>query len=213
MYERTIHTFGARYLERASILLAGLVIAGCGSGRVSAAELDRIVELLQLVPGSVVADVGAGDGEWAVQLAGAVGPKGHVWATEVEEDEIDEIEGRILDASLNNVTVVLGDQSSSGLPAACCDAILLRMVYHHFIQPREMRANLRESLRPDGLIAIVDITPQTSWRDLPGVPERGGHGIPPAELIDEMTADGFEVVTRLDDWNGDKDRYCVVFRR
>lgn len=160
-----------------------------------------------------MADVGAGDGEWAVQLADQVGEDGHVWATEVDEDEVENIGDRILEASLDNITVVRGDQSDSGLPASCCDAILLRMVYHHFIQPEEMRASLRQALRPGGRIAIVDISPQSSWRDLPGVPERGGHGIPLADLILEMTADGFEVVESQEDWNGDKDRFCVVFKR
>jgi ubiquinone/menaquinone biosynthesis C-methylase UbiE len=190
-----------------------MLISGCGTGHVSAAELDLIVEALRLEPGSVVADVGAGNGEWAVQLARHVGEEGHVWATEVEADEVEDIETRILDAFLNNVSVVLGDPSSSGLPPDCCDAILLRLVYHHFTRPEEMRANLRQALRPDGLLAIVDISPQRSWRDLPDVPDRGGHGIPVTDLIREMTTDGFEVVSRQDEWNGDKDRYCVVFRR
>ena len=196
-----------------SALLVGILITGCGAGRVTAAEFDLIVEALQLEPGSVVADVGAGDGDWVVKLADHVGPDGHVWATEVDQDEIEDIEGRVLDAFLNNVTVVMGDQANAGLPPNCCDAILLRLVYHHFVVPEEMRGSLRQALKPGGLLAIVDISPQSSWRDLPGVPDRGGHGIPIADLIHEMTTDGFEVVSRQDEWNGDQDRYCVVFRR
>ena len=118
-------------LERSwqvAILLGGILIAGCGTGRVSAAELDLIVEVLNLEPGSVVADVGAGDGGWSVQLADYVGQEGHVWATEVDRDNVEDIEGRILDAFLDNVTVVQGNQSTSGLPPGCCDAILLRLV-------------------------------------------------------------------------------------
>lgn len=190
-----------------------LLVAGCTTGRVSAEELDRIVEILHLQPGSTVADVGAGNGEWAVKLAEYVGDAGHVWATEVEQNNIEDLEKRILDASLDNVTVVLGDQSDTGLPESCCDAILLRLVYHHFTDPARMRASLRQALRRDGLIAIIDITPQSSWRDLPEVPDRGGHGIPHGDLVREMTSEGFEVVLREDDWNGDDDRYCVVFRR
>ena len=213
MHERAMNLLVARHLGRASILACSILIAGCGSDHAAAAELDLIVEVLQLEPGAAVADVGAGNGEWAVQLAHHVGQEGHVWATEVDEDEIENIEDRVLSAFLNNVTVVLGDRSNSGLPPACCDAILLRLVYHHFTRPAEMRASLRQALRPDGLIAVMDITPQTAWGDLPGVPDRGGHGIAPADLIREMTSDGFEVVTRRDNWNGDEDRYCIVFRR
>jgi len=208
-----MNTLAARLSASTSILLCGLLVAGCSSGGDSAAELDLIIEALQLEPGLVVADVGAGDGEWAVQLAQYVGQEGHVWATEVDGGEFEDIESRVLDASLDNVTVVLGDQSTSGLPPDCCDAILMRLVYHHFTRPEKMRANLRQALKPNGLLAIVDIAPQSSWRDLPGVPDRGGHGIPPADLIREMTTDGFAVVSRQDNWNGDEDRFCVVFRR
>jgi hypothetical protein len=38
-------------------------------------------------------------------------------------------------------------------------------------------------------------------------------GLRVAELVREMTGDGFYVVARHPDWNGDDDRYCVVFRR
>lgn len=206
-------TLVSRLPKPTAILLCGVMIAGCAPRGVSAAELDLIIDALQLEPGSVVADVGAGDGEWAVQLARYVGQEGHVWATEVDEDELEDIENRVLDASLDNVTVVLGDQSTTGLPPDCCDAILMRLVYHHFTRPEEMRVSLHQALKPDGLLAIVDITPQSLWRDLPGVPDRGGHGIPPADLIREMTADGFAVISRQDNWNGDEDRFCVVFRR
>lgn len=201
-----------RRLAAVFVILAFLA-SGCGSGRISAAEIESIVEAMELKTGSVVADVGAGEGDWAVQLARRVGTEGHVWATEVDQDEIDSIEGKVVDASLENITVVLGSQTSSGLPASCCDAILLRMVYHHFVEPEAMRSSLFEALRPDGLIAVIDIVPQTSWRDLPEVPDRGGHGIEAADLIREMSSAGFELVSREDRWNGDEDRYCIVFRR
>jgi hypothetical protein len=60
---------------------------------------------------------------------------------------------------------------------------------------------------------IVDTEPQQNWRKLEGVPERGGHGIREEDLVREMTGDGFEVVARHAAWNGDAERYCVVFRR
>jgi hypothetical protein len=76
-----------------------------------------------------------------------------------------------------------------------------------------MRASLRRALRPGARLAVIDLRPRPSWRDLPGVPDRGGHGIRTEDLVREMTSDGFEVVARYDDWAGNGDRYCVVFRR
>ncbi|MGB6362800.1 MAG: class I SAM-dependent methyltransferase [Thermoanaerobaculia bacterium] len=197
---------------RACTLATILMIAACGSGRVSAGETDRIAEVLALESGKVVADVGAGDGDWTFRLAERVGAAGHVYATEVDEDELDKIRRRIRKGDHDNVTAVKGDQDRTSLEADCCDAILLRLVYHHFTQPAVMRADLRRALRSGGLLAIIDIVPQKHWRELPEVPDRGGHGIPVVDVIQEMTDDGFEVVAQYDDWNGDDDRFCVVFR-
>ena len=176
-------------------------------------EASRLADLLDLKPGTRLADVGAGDGEWSEKLLPFVEPDGHLYATEVDEDELDAIRSRIDRAKLQNITPVLGDQDTTGLAPACCDAILLRMVYHHFTGPEQMRADLRRALHPRGRIVIVDIEPQKDWRKLPGTPDRGGHGIPMKSLIEEMVGDGFSLVSKHEHWNGDEDRYCVVFSR
>jgi len=197
-----------RYVE-ISALLVGMLLLTC-SPAVSAGEAERIARALELGPGSRVADVGAGDGDWTVELADWVSPGGRVFATEVTEELREEIRENVEEAGLENVTVVAGDQESTGLPEGCCDAILLRMVYHHFQEPAKMRASLAQALRPGGRVAIIDIRPQKDWRELPDTPERGGHGIALDDLIAEMTSDGFEVLERHDEWEKE-DRYCVVF--
>ncbi len=190
-----------------------ILIAACATNHAWASEAEQIAAALGLEAGMRVADVGAGDGEWSVELATRVGETGHVYATEVDEDNLEEIRERMERAGLGNVTSVLGDQHDIGLPADCCDAILLRLVYHHFTDPSPMRADLRRSLRPGGLIAVIDILPQSSWRELPDVPDRGGHGIGPDELLADMIGDGFEVEARYDDWGDEEDHFCIVFRR
>lgn len=178
-----------------------------------ASESERLFAALGLKVGSRVADVGAGDGEWAERLAREVGPAGHVFATEVNETDLEKIARRAREAGLGNVSTILGTQTETGLPSGCCDGILLRMVYHHFAEPALMRQSLRAALRPGASLVIVDTEPQGNWQRLEGVPERGGHGIREEDLVREMTSDGFEVVARHADWSGDGDRYCVVFRR
>jgi ubiquinone/menaquinone biosynthesis C-methylase UbiE len=178
-----------------------------------AEERDGIVAALALEPGMTVADVGAGDGRYSVALAGAVGPDGHVYATEVDRAEIDRIAARAREEGLGNLTTVLGGQRETGLPEGCCDAILLRLVYHHFTDAAAMRRSLWSALRPGGRIAIIDVPPQKGWRRLDGVPDRGGHGIEAAELVREMTASGFEVLARDENWPAEDDAYLVVFRR
>lgn len=197
-----------------TLILTLLVACGLGSA-VSADEALRLADLLRLQPGATVADLGAGGGAWSEKLAGLVGETGHVYATEVEEGKVEKIRKRMKDAGLDNVTAVLGDQDRTGLPADCCDTVLIRRVYHHFTDPPKMRASVKAALRSGGLVAIVDLPPQKGWQELADVPERGGHGIPMEDLIEEMTADGFEVVSRTESWPSDdeEDLYCVVFRK
>ncbi|MDH3214326.1 MAG: class I SAM-dependent methyltransferase [Myxococcales bacterium] len=194
-----------------ALFFTGL-LAGCGAA--GAGEAERIAEVLALAPGMAVADVGAGDGEWSLVLAEGVGPEGTVYATEVEEDLVAELRTLGLDNFRDNIVAVLGDERSTGLAAGCCDAILLRMVYHHFTDPEPMRGSLLAALRPGGRIAVIDITPQSGWRELAGVPDRGGHGIEIEDLAAEMVGAGFELEAVHPDWrSGDEDRYCVVFRK
>jgi ubiquinone/menaquinone biosynthesis C-methylase UbiE len=196
-----------------AILLASLLCLSCLPDRVTAAELDRLTRVLSLEPGDTVADVGAGDGKWSVRLARVVGAEGRVLATEVEESKVEKIEKRAKREKAGNVTALRGDQNDTGLPADCCDAILVRMVYHHFLDPASMRASLRRAMRQGALIAIIETEPQKGWDDVDGDLDRGGHGIPVAQLLEEMTSDGFELVERLDSWKGPHgDPYCLVFR-
>ena len=176
-------------------------------------EAPRIAEVLQVAEGSRVADLGAGDGRWTFDFAARVGPEGWVIATEIEADKVENLEKEVERRGLANVQVVSGDQDRTGLPADCCNGILVRDVYHHFTNPKAMLADLHAALRPGGLIAIIDFEPGSRGMTRPsGVPEnRGGHGIARKLLIGEMKEAGFALATEIEDW-ADR-RYCVVFRR
>lgn len=195
-------------------VLTSLLVAtlACAPARVSADEFERINDKLRLMPGLTVADVGAGSGEWSVEIARVVGEEGHVWATEITDEDLRDIEGRIADEALSNITPVRGTAVDTGLPEACCDAMLLRLVYHHFVDPEAMRRSLRRSIRPGGLLVVIEIRPDNSWPELSGVPDRGGHGIDPDQLEQDLSTAGFDLVEFTDRWNGDRLRYCSVFR-
>ncbi len=199
-------------LPRTGVIL-GLVLLASSLRGASMTEIERIAALLELEPGHVVADVGAGDGDFSERLAEEVGPRGRVYATEVKQDLVKKIEKRMKRLGLSQVDAVLGNQDEIGLTADCCDAVLLRLVYHHFVKPQKMRSDLWRALKPNGLIAIVDITPQKHWSELPGVPNRGGHGIPTGDLVGEMLDAGFELVEQQSNWNGEEDRFAVLFRK
>lgn len=160
--------------------------------------------------GTIVADIGAGDGSYSFEAAKIVGASGRVYATEIDTSKLTELRESVAKRKLINVTVVEGAVDDTKLPAACCDAIFLRRVYHHITAPQPFDANLLRSLKPGARLAIIDFAPTNAYGPVPGVPaNRGGHGIPQKILVEELTAAGFRVEKTIDHWSGDD--YCVIF--
>jgi predicted methyltransferase len=206
------------------VLLAVVVCAAVSAAWVigaskSEAEAAQIAELFELKPGMTVADVGAGDGEFTVSLARRVGYAGRVFSTELGANRVAHLRKAVAKSSLQNVIVVEGSGQETNLPPDCCDAILLRYVYHHFTHPESMDASLLRSLRPGGLIAVIDFPPRKwlSWvAPTKGVPKnRGGHGIPLNILLEEMSAAGFQKERVMEHWPDSHTGavYCALFRR
>ncbi len=184
-------------------------------GTITRRERERLAELLGWRSGRTVADVGAGGGRLAMAAAEHVGPAGRVFATEIDSRKTARIRRRAAGRKLSSLTVLPAGEHDSGLPAGCCDAILLRGSYHHFTDPAGVNASLYRALRPGGVMVVLDFQPR-SWltRVAPvkgAPPNRGGHGIPRDLLIRELEGAGFEVAEIIPRWFWDI--YGVVFRK
>jgi len=173
-------------------------------------EIQRLAALMDWKPGTVVADIGAGDGTYSFPAAQQVGPSGKVFATEIDAKKLDELRAEVKSRNLQNMIVVESAAAETNLPPACCDAIFLRRVYHHLTKPAEFDASLLRSLKPGGRLAIIDFPARSGLGPVEGVPaNRGGHGIPEKIVIEELTAAGLHLEKSVDDWPHDS--YCVLF--
>lgn len=199
---------GVAGLAGLSLVLALLGVRGAAA---VASEADRLAERLAVRPGSHVADVGAGDGAFTVELGRRVGADGRVFATEIDEARLRDITRAAERAGLANVTVVRATDRDPGLPAGCCDALLLRRVYHHLEHPEPALAGYHGALRPGGRLAIVDFPPR-GHGGASDVPERGGHGIAADLVVSELVAAGFVLRERVDDWGG-RDYFLLFEKR
>jgi ubiquinone/menaquinone biosynthesis C-methylase UbiE len=175
-----------------------------GGFRADGAEMPRLRQVLALEAGKVVADVGAGEGELTLALAREVGSSGRVFSTEIDAGRLQ----RLRAAKLDNVTVVEARADETGLPAGCCDAIVLRRVYHHLTEPARINAGLLEALRPGGVLAVIDFPPPFFWG-------RGALGVPAQAVLAEVAASGFEPLGLIEDWpgRGPLGSYCALFRK
>ncbi len=169
-------------------------------------EADRIAEVLQVGPGTAVADVRAGTGRWSVNLAARVGPEGIIYAT-AGPTPAHVLFQTVADADVDNVSVITrapGDNSR--LPPGCCDAVLLRHVYRNFADRARLLETLLQSARPGARLAIIEFL--DSGQTSPGLQT---NRVAPALIIEEVRAAGFEMVEMIDDWSANT--FCVVFRR
>ena len=164
------------------------------------ADAPKLADVLGLKPGMTVADIGTGGGAMAMVLGKWIGT-GRVYATDITENALRETRAYAKKEGLTNITVIEGAADRTNLPSECCDALFLRHVYHHITALEAFNKNLRASLKPGGRLAIIDFIPRKGSELPDGVPaNRGGHGIPPSVVIDEMTAAGFTHVRTIDDW-------------
>jgi ubiquinone/menaquinone biosynthesis C-methylase UbiE len=173
-------------------------------------EVRRLAELMGWKAGTVVEDIGAGDGKYTFAAVERVGAAGKVYATEIDAKKLAELRDEVAKRKLGNVIVVESKEGDTSLPTGCCDAIFLRRVYHHLTKPAEFDANLVRSLKAGGRLAIIDFSPRAGLEPVEGVPSnRGGHGIPQKIVIEELSAAGLKVEKIVEDWP--EDDYCVVF--
>jgi SAM-dependent methyltransferase len=192
------------------LILSAIALPVCGQDY--QAEPARLAKLLGWQAGSVVAEIGSGAGQMTLDAAERVGPRGHVYTTEVNPQKLAHLKELAAEEKDRNITVIEGAQSGTNLPAACCDSMYMRRVYHHFTEPEKIDASIYQSLKPGGMLAVIDFPPR-AWlppvKDVP--PNRGGHGIPKKILIQELTAAGFKVVSEPAEWPDNN--YCVIFRK
>lgn len=209
---------GAKAMNRKKLKQLWLLVLACAAGvafaesarGTAAGEIKRLAALMEWKPGTIAADIGAGDGRYSFAAVEHVGAAGKVYATEIDAKKLEELRAEVAKRKLQNVTVVESKEADTNLPTACCDAIFLRRVYHHLTKPAEFDANIVRSLKPGGRLAIIDFPPRSGLEPVEGVPaNRGGHGIPQKIVIEELTAVGLQMEKVVNDWPNDD--YCVLF--
>ena len=182
--------------NKARIVALAVGLATAAAAQDNAADAKRLVEVLGVRPGSVLADIGAGDAQLTIPMAAEVGPSGRVYATDLGGGPLDGLRRAIANAGVTNVEIVEGHALRTNLPPACCDGIFIRNVYHHFADPDAMNRSVLESLKAGGRLAIIDFAPDGPEAASPA--DRAGgktHGVAAETVARELERAGFEPVT------------------
>jgi ubiquinone/menaquinone biosynthesis C-methylase UbiE len=148
-----------------------------------AGEAEDVMQFAGVKPGMSVADVGAGEGYYTVRLARVVGSKGRVLAEDILPDVRDSLADRVQRERLDNVAVKLGAPDNPTLPRSSFDRVFLVHMYHEVASPYAFLWHMREAVKPDGLVVVVDSNRPVKQ-----------HGILPTQLKCEFAAVGLQPV-------------------
>jgi predicted methyltransferase len=158
-----------------------------GFGRDEWQQPDRVIADLSLAPGARVADLGAGGGYFTFRLARAVGPGGHVYAVDIDEQMNAYVAKEAAKQGLANVSTVLATESDARLPEPV-DLVFTSDTYHHLTDRAAYFRRVRErELAPGGRVAIVEFRPEAT-----------SHSTPRETIESELGAAGFRLVKSFD---------------
>ncbi len=154
---------------------------------------DRLLDALQIESGMTVADVGAGIGYFSWRIAKRVGPEGRVLAVEIQPEMLERLGAEMKKRDIRNVRSILGTPVDPNLPAQSVDLALMVDVYHEFQHPEAMVAKIRESLKENGRMVLVEYRGED-----PTVPIRPEHKMTVKQVLLEVLPMGFQLQSRLD---------------
>jgi ubiquinone/menaquinone biosynthesis C-methylase UbiE len=166
---------------------------------------DKAIAELNLKPGMFVGDVGAGTGFYSLRMAKLIGPDGIVYANDIQPGMLERLNANAAAQHVSNVVTILGTESDPKLPPAKLDLVILVDVYHEFSRPQRMLDRIRDSLKPNGRLVLLEYR-----KEDPSIPIRPEHKMSVQEVKAEVTPEGyrFEKVVDTLPW-----QHIIFFRK
>ncbi len=156
-----------------------------GGGYPYRKKSEYVLKELDLQSGDVVVDIGAGDGWWAEKMAGFVGSKGMIHASEVEQDKVDNMKEKFVD--VNQIKPYLCPTDGTGLADNSCDLAFLSKTYHHLNKDGRVDylRHLRKVVKPTGRLCVIEKHAGI------GSGRGGGHALLPGLLFEQAEEAGW----------------------
>ncbi len=161
--------------------------------RVESEKPEELLDLLGIEEGDVVADIGAGGGFFSLLAAERVGPTGKVLAVDVQPEMIDGLKMMMERFGHENIVPILGDVDDPKLPANSVDHVLIIISYHEFSHPVEMMRHIRNAMKRDGQMLIVEYKAETLDSRVQPL-----HKMSEVEIMEEIPALGFRLDRVID---------------
>lgn len=177
---QTMHWLGAEWLMRKT--------------REDEEHTTRLLDALALEPALTVCDLGCGNGYHSLRIAERLGPHGIVFAADIQKQMLTMLARRQEKLGLDNIERILNTLDDPRLPPRSCDLVLMVDVYHELSHPERILAGLRRALKPGGRLVLVEFRAED-----PEVPIKKLHKMSKAQVLKELTANGFRLHSQFDE--------------
>lgn len=159
---------GASWLDRAE--------------RDSEERIDQLIDIVNLKPGMIVGDIGAGTGRLSMLMLERIKPQGQMWAVDVQPEMVEQLKEIPKKYPKYQFHVKQATALSPNLPSAILDIAIMVDVYHELEFPREFLEALMLSVKPGGNIVFVEYR-----ADDPKVPIKRLHTMTVTQLKKEAS--------------------------
>ena len=166
---------------------------------------EEALDAIGILPGSVVGDVGAGVGYFTEKLARRVGPNGKVFANDIQPEMLTQLRKNMAKLGIGNVQTIVGAEDDPHLPANTLDLVLLVDVYHEFSKPQAMLRHIRESLKQNGRLVLLEYR-----KEDPNVPIREEHKMTVKQVRTELEPEGFRFEKSIETL---PQQHILIFRK
>jgi len=172
------------------------------SDREKEENVSNLIQNMRIKSNDTIADIGAGSGYHVFRMA-PLAKKGLVYAIDIQGEMLMAIERTKESSKIRNVETILGSEKSVYLPKNSVDKILMVDVYHEFNFPVEMIASMKNALKPNGQLFLIEYRGEDSK-----VPIKKIHKMTEKQSVKEMEAAGFVLKRNIDNlpW-----QHCMVF--
>ena len=167
-------------------------------------NVSRLIKNMGININDIIADVGAGSGYHAFKMA-PLAEKGLIYAVDIQPEMLDVIEKKKRSTKILNIETILGSEKSINLPKNSVDKILMIDVYHEFSYPIEMIESIKNALKPEGQLFLIEYRGEDS-----AVPIKKIHKMTEKQSVFEMEAAGLKLKGNIDNlpW-----QHCMVFEK
>ncbi len=179
-----------------SLLLSSLLLI---SGHVLGQDRERdawqkpeaIMDSLGIKPEIIIGEAGAGDGYFTFHLAGRVGPKGRVYANDIDDEALEKLQARMKKEEVGNIETIPAEANDPMFPPGKLDMVVMMNVFHHIEKTEEWMKNVIPGMKPGALMAFIETEPDKR-------PSRRGHFLTKQEILKRMKKTRFRFVRTFD---------------